>query len=627
MAPSASKQKRMAEKAAKAAEKGTTGSSKSSTGASTPLTNISNGDALDAAEQMKKLNIDTDRSANGVLVSDPKGRDIKIDQYMLSFHGRLLIEGAEIALNYGQRYGLLGENGSGKSTFLQSIAERDVDIPEHIDIYLVRGAVEPSDVNALDYIVASAREKVERLEKMAEDMAAADEIDELALEAIYEELEEMDPSTFEAKAGAILNGLGFSQQMMAKPTKDMSGGWRMRVALARALFVKPHVLLLDEPTSHLDLGAVVWLEAYLSTYNHILILTSHSADFMDTVCTNMMDLTTKKKLVYYGGNYTTYVRTKSENEVNQMKAYAKQQEEIAHIKKFIASAGTYANLVKQAKSKQKIIDKMEAAGLVEPVERPRQLRFNFEDIKKLPPPIIAFSDVAFSYSGKKEDYLYKDLSFGIDMDSRIAIVGDNGTGKSTLLNLVTGALQPCEGTVNRHTALKLAKYSQHSADQLPYDKSPVEHIAALYNEKFPEKDIQFWRQQIGRFGITGSHQTNPIGQLSDGLRNRVVFAILAMEMPHIILLDEPTNHLDMDSIDALASAIKEFSGGVVIVSHDFRLISQVAEDLWEVKNKRVINLTKQDISIVDYKKELAKRSQVQIEKAKLISKSATKGVA
>ena len=271
---------------------------------------------------------------------------------------------------------------------------------------------------------------------------------------------------------------------------------------------------------------------------------------MDEVCTNIMDLTLRKKLVYYGGNYTTYVRTKAENETNQMKAYAKQQEEIAHIKseawrwwrlrdsnslpEFISSAGTYANLVKQAKSKQKIIDKMEAAGLVEKIEMPKVslsscwvssslekvLRFNFEDVKKLPPPIIAFNDVAFSYSGNAKDYLYKGLSFGIDMDSRIAIVGDNGTGKSTLLNLVTGALMPVEGTISRHSQLKLAKYSQHSADQLPYDKSPIEHLQSLYSEKFPEKDIQFWRQQIGRFGITGSHQTNPINQLSDGLRNR-----------------------------------------------------------------------------------------------------------
>ncbi|KAI0757918.1 P-loop containing nucleoside triphosphate hydrolase protein [Fomes fomentarius] len=642
MAPSASKQKRLAEKAAKQSAKvkskggdndasTTTGTSTSTptgsangSSAATPLTNTSAATSQEDLSAMAKLQIATDRSAAGVLVSDAKGRDIKIDSYTLSFHGRLLIEGAEVSLNYGQRYGLLGENGSGKSTFLQSIAERDIEIPEHIDIYLVSGEAEPSDVNALDYIVASAKQKVAKLEQRIEDLSVADDVDEVQLDQLYEELEEMDPSTFEVKAGSILHGLGFSQQMMRKPTKDMSGGWRMRVALARALFVKPHLLLLDEPTNHLDLEAVVWLEAYLSMYNHILVITSHSQDFMDSVCTNIMDLTTKKKLLYYGGNYSTYVRTKAENEVNQMKAYNKQQEEIAHIKKFIASAGTYANLVKQAKSKQKIIDKMEAAGLIEKIEMVKPLRFNFEDVSKLPPPILAFNEVAFAYSGKPEDYLYKNLSFGIDMDSRIAIVGQNGTGKSTLLNLITGALQPSEGTVSRHVGLKLAKYSQHSADQLPYEKSPIEHLQSLYYEKYPDKDLQAWRAQLGRFGLSGSHQTAAIKQLSDGLRNRVVFAQLAMEHPHILLLDEPTNHLDMASIDALARAIKEYEGGVVIVSHDFRLISQVAEELWEVKGRKIKNLTKEDITIVDYKNLLAKNSYQALEKAKLFSKTTSK---
>ncbi|TDL30195.1 P-loop containing nucleoside triphosphate hydrolase protein [Rickenella mellea] len=638
MPPSSSKQKRLAEKAAKQASKGGLGvKDESTTGTSTPNGSVNGGSSFNTPmssrsaatsvedlNSMARLQILTDRSAAGVLVSDSKGRDVKIESFTLSFHGRLLIEGAEIALNYGQRYGLLGENGSGKSTFLQSIAERDIDIPEHIDIYLVRGEAEPAEINAVDFIVESAKKKVAKIEKRIEDLSMADDVDEMALEAAYEELEEMDPNTFEAKAGSILHGLGFTQAMMKRPTKDMSGGWRMRVALARALFVKPHILLLDEPTNHLDLGAVVWLEAYLSTYNHILVITSHSQDFMDSVCTNIMELTPKKKMVYYTGNYTTFVRTKNENEVNQMKAYNKQQEEIAHIKKFIASAGTYANLVKQAKSKQKIIDKMEAAGLIEKVETQRPLRFNFEDVSKLPPPILAFNDVAFSYSGKKEDYLYQNLSFGIDMDSRIAILGANGTGKSTLLNLVMGLLQPCSGTISKHTSLKLAKYSQHSADQLPYDKSPIEYFDALYREKYPEKDVMAWRAQLGRFGLSGQHQTSPIRQLSDGLRNRVVFAQLAMEHPHILLLDEPTNHLDMTSIDALARAIKEYEGGVVIVSHDFRLISQVAEELWEVKNKKIRNLTREDITIVDYKKLLVKDSVNALERAKLFSKTQQK---
>ncbi|KAF8496990.1 ATP-binding cassette transporter [Gautieria morchelliformis] len=651
MAPSASKQKRLAEKAARAASRGGDGTSTSTpttsvnggSATNTPLTSLSAAQSREDLTSMAKLQIATDRSAAGVLVSDVKGRDVKIDAYTLSFHGRLLVENAEVALNYGQRYGLLGENGSGKSTFLQSIADRDIDIPNHIDIYLVKGEAEPADVNAVDFIIHSAQAKVAALERRIEDLSleADDPEAQVALDAAYEELDELDPSTFEAKAGSILHGLGFSREMMKRPTKDMSGGWRMRVALARALFIKPHLLLLDEPSAygclhfrirlltkrvanHLDLGAVVWLEAYLSTYNHILVITSHSQDFMDSVCTNIMELTPKKKMVYYTGNYTTYVRTKQENDVNQMKAYHKQQEEIAHIKKFIASAGTYANLVKQAKSKQKIIDKMEAAGLIEKVDTLRPLRFNFEDVRKLPPPIIAFNEVAFSYSGKREDYLYKKLSFGIDMDSRVAILGNNGTGKSTLLNLITGVLQPCEGTVSKHAALKLAKYSQHSADQLPYEKSPIEYFQSAYHEKYPDKDIMFWRGQLGRFGLSGTHQTSPIKQLSDGLRNRVVFSQLAMEHPHILLLDEPTNHLDMGSIDALAQAIKEFEGGVVIVSHDFRLISQVAEELWEVRDQTIRNLSKDDVTIVDYKANLAKQSMKEIEKAKLISKTTGK---
>ncbi|KAK5816497.1 P-loop containing nucleoside triphosphate hydrolase protein [Linnemannia elongata] len=449
-----------------------------------------------------------------------------------------------------------------------------------------------------------AKHEVERLEKQVEDiLAEVDGAENPLLDDIYDRIEQLDPSTFETRAATLLHGLGFTKKDMLKATKDMSGGWRMRVALAKALFVKPTLLLLDEPTNHLDLEACVWLEDYLSKYDRILILISHSQDFLNGVCTNIMNLNHKRKLVNYGGNYDTYVKTRAELEVNQMKAYVKQQEEIAHIKKFIASAGTYANLVRQAKSKQKIIDKMEAAGLVEKVDPPMLFKFKFSDTDKLPPPVLAFDDVGFAYSGDIKDALYRGVDLGIDMDSRVALVGPNGAGKSTLLKLMTGELTATEGRIQRHMQLKLGKYNQHSADQLEMDLSPIDYL----RKKFPDmpQDIDHWRQQIGRYGLTGSHQTSPIGHLSDGLKTRLVFAELALSRPHMLLLDEPTNHLDMESIDSLADAIKNFSGGVVLVSHDFRLLKEVAEQIIVVDK----GVSVFDGTIAEYKKILQKKSR------------------
>ncbi|KAG5440468.1 hypothetical protein PCK2_000496 [Pneumocystis canis] len=523
----------------------------------------------------------------------------------------LTFDTATIELNHGQRYGLLGTNGSGKSTFLQSLAARDIAFPEHIDVYLLNQEAPLSSLTALDYIIELAEKKMLTIEEEIEKLSMADDVDEILLQDKIDELSEFDSSMFKPKAGMILHGLGFTDAMMHTPTKDMSGGWRMRVALGCALFLKPTLLLLDEPTNHLDLEAVVWLETYLSQYQRILVVNSHSQDFLNHVCTNIIELTMNRQLLYYKGNYDTYVRTKHELEVNQMKAYAKQQEEIAHIKKFVASAGTYANLVRQAKSKQKIIDKMEASGLVE----------KFENVRKLPPPIIAFNDVCFSYDGNIKNALYRDLSFSIDMDSRIALVGKNGTGKSTLLNLIMGNLIPISGTISKNSGLKLAKYSQHSADQLPNDKSPLNHIRDKFKSLYPERELQQWRSYLGRFGLSGSHQTSMIRTLSDGLKSRLIFLELVLENPHIILLDEPTNHLDIASIDALAKACNNWTGGIVLVSHDFRLIEQVCVsgvgELWEVKDKKIIKL---DITIQQYKETLKAESTIALEKAKSVAK-------
>ncbi|KAM3580009.1 ABC transporter ATP-binding protein arb1 [Umbelopsis sp. WA50703] len=604
---SASKQKRLAVKAARNAAKAdkSGASTPADSGKSTPALSSSMNSSTDDLT-IGKLNLKVDRTATGVYTSQERSRDLKIESYSLNYHGRVLIDNATIELNFGRRYGLIGANGSGKSTFLESLASKDIEIPNHFDIYLLNQEAEPEPKNAVQTVIEHAEKEVARLEKEVEEiLGQEDGADNPLLEDIYERIDGLDPSTFETRACTLLAGLGFTTSQMDKNTEDMSGGWRMRVALAKALFIRPTVLLLDEPTNHLDLEACVWLEEYLKTYDRILVIVSHSQDFLNGVCTNMMHLTHKRKLIYYGGNYDQFVKTKEENEVNQAKAYQKQQDEIAHIKKFIASAGTYANLVRQAKSKQKIIDKMEAAGLIEKVEHPPPFKFSFTDTDKLPPPVLAFQDVSFAYSGNMADCLYRNVELGVDMDSRVALVGPNGAGKSTLLKLMSGELVATGGRVQRHTNLKLAKYSQHSNDQLDMDLSPIDYMKKQFPEVSTDTDV--WRRQIGRYGLTGTHQTSPIAHLSDGLKSRLVFAELAMAHPHIILLDEPTNHLDMESIDSLADAINRFSGGVVLVSHDFRLISQVAKDIWRCENGHVEPF---EGSIQEYKEALRKNVKI-----------------
>jgi len=539
------------------------------------------GDLTDAIAKAKLSH----RTCTGVLASKKISRDVKISSFSLSYHGKVLIAETDLELTYGRRYGLIGMNGSGKSTLLECLVEREVPIPDHIDIFLLREEAEPSERTALEVVIDQSTSEVQRLE--AEEIRIMEEEgpESENLQLIYERLDRLDASKFETNAAELLfGGLGFSKEQMAKQTKDLSGGWRMRVALAKALSVAPMLLLMDEPTNHLDLESCVWLEERLKNYPHTLVMISHSQDFLNGVCTNIINLRLQL-LIYYGGNYDTFVKTKRELEIDQMKRYNKQQEEIAHMKSFIASCGTYANLVRQGKSRQKVLDKMEAAGLVEKVIEDKTFVFAFPDCGPLPPPVVHVDGVSFSYSGQKKDFLYSNLDLSIDLDSRVALVGPNGAGKSTLLKLIAGDISPTAGQIKKNGHLRIGRYHQHSVDQLDLSLSPLHFFRKIYEHlNFEEEQ---WRAIIGRYGISGFAQTTAMGLLSDGQKSRAVFAMVALSNPHMLLLDEPTNHLDMECIDSLADAINHFDGGLLLVSHDFRLIKQVAKEIWVCDNHTV----------------------------------------
>ena len=574
-------------------------------------------DAVDVTDgELLKIDEGTLKFAvcTGNLASRKDSKDVKIQAFSISLFGKVLFEDQYLELTWGHRYGLIGQNGSGKTTFLKCIASRQVPIPEFIDIWYLDKEAEPEKRSAIDVVVDTVRLEKERLEQLEEDIMSEVGPEDPRLEAIYEKLDKMDPTTFDKRAGELLFGLGFSQTMMRRHTCDMSGGWRMRVALAQALFVRPMLLVLDEPTNHLDLGACVWLEDYLAKWDSILLLTSHSADFLDGVCSKMYHLTVRNTLDMYGGNYSSYVKTRAENEVNQQKKYEKEQDDIKHLKEFISSCGTYSNMVKQAQSKQKIIDKMVEAGLTKKVVPDPVFRFSFPSSEKIPPPVMAFQNVSFAYSGKKEDYLYTGLEFGIDCDSRIALVGPNGAGKSTLLKLMTLTIEPTEGDIRRNPHLRIGMYNQHSEDVLDLEKDPLTFMRDLYPDGlvtaggFTKMDIQDWRGKLGIFGVTGEKQTLPMKTMSPGFRARVVFCLMSLRNPHLLLLDEPTNPLDMDMIDSLALAIKNFNGGLVLVSHDFKLLEQVADTIWVCDEKKI---TPWKGDIQSYKAHLRKQMEAQ----------------
>jgi len=541
---------------------------------------------------------DVSFAADKTLVSSENARDIKVSDMTLRVAGKVLLENTQLTIAFGRRYALIGPNGKGKTSLMKMLGQRKIPVPENIDVLLVEQEMEGTERTALRAVVEAdaelnklrkLQEELESLNMDSEDDSRADELNE-----VYERLKELDSASAEPRAAKILSGLGFNTEMQYRKTNQFSGGWRMRISLARALFMEPTLLLLDEPTNHLDLRAVLWLEEYLKRWKKTLIVVSHDRDFLNSVVTDVIHLH-DRKLDFYKGDFEQFHSMMEQRRLVANKAAEKFEKSIKAAKGDKTKKEKAFAAAKLAAKKSGNADGQSSASTVEsnaviPTRwADYSVKFEFPEPTELPHPLLQLIDVEFEYPSRA-DFKMERLNLGVDMGTRVAVVGANGSGKSTLMNLLAGDLIPTAGEARRSHKLRIGRYSQHFVDVLQMDLNPVEYLL----QSFPESGLngQNMRAKLGRFGLPGANHLQPIIKLSGGQKARVVFTAISLAQPHILLLDEPTNHLDMESIDALAAALVEYEGGVVLISHDSRIISQVCEDettseVWVVEDGTV----------------------------------------
>jgi len=511
-------------------------------------------------------------------------KDIHIEGFDISFGEKVLIRGANICLTYGRRYGFVGRNGLGKTTLLRMISEGQLKIPSHISVLHVEQEVVGDDTLAINSVL-EADEVREGLLAEERDLTvkvnAGDADATMRLSEVYSELEMIESAKAPARAASILAGLGFTTEMQAAATKTFSGGWRMRIALARALFCKPDLLLLDEPTNMLDIQAIIWLERYLQTWPSTILVVSHDRSFLDAVPTDMLHIHSQK-IDTYRGNYSEFANTMEERLKAQEREYNSQMEYRQHVQAFIDKFRFNAKRATLVQSRIKMLEKL---PVLEPVVKEAGVTLKFHDVDKLSPPILMLSEVSYRY-GPESRVIFSKVDISATMESRICIVGENGAGKTTLLKILMEKLDPTSGERTIHRNLKFGYFSQHHVDQLDMSICGVE----LMQKEFPGKKVEEYRRMLGQFGVTGDLAVQQICSLSGGQKSRVAFAVLCGHSPNFMILDEPTNHLDIESIEALGHALMAYKGGVILVCHDERLIKMVCQELWVCSKGKVYSL-------------------------------------
>ncbi|KAI3646635.1 hypothetical protein MP228_009563 [Amoeboaphelidium protococcarum] len=553
-----------------------------------------------------------------------KSRDIKLDNFDISFGGKQILESASVTFAFGRRYGLVGKNGVGKSTLLRFISRRQVQaassrdgVPEYLRILHVEQEIEGTDQSIVDcvlegdvYLTNLVRQEADLQERLKQATLVNDKLltEQLSdqLKIVWTKMQAVEADKARSRASVILAGLGFTEDLQQRATKTFSGGKRMAIALARALFCKPDVLFLDEPSNHLDFPSVLWLESYLSEWPNTLVVVSHDRDLLDNVCTDIVHMH-NHRVDQYKGNYTAFLGIRDERRKNQQREYESQLQYRQHLQDFIDRWRYNAKRAAQAQSKIKILEKLpELNPLEDDGIDEGELKLRWPDPSdKLSMPILQADNVSFTYDTARGDnqvndnaaaeqqlkWILRNVNFSVNLDSRVALIGGNGQGKTSLLKLLMGHMEPTKGYVHRNGKLRIAYFAQHHIDALEADQnamlaSPVQFL----HSKYPDQSEEQLRGLLGRFGITGATALQPMRTLSGGQKNRVVFALMAAQNPHILICDEITNNLDIATVGSLVKALNPktgFKGGVLVVSHDARFVDAVCNEMWIVADGSV----------------------------------------
>src|SRR5690554_2778585 len=500
---------------------------------------------------------------------------IGVRNFALRRGERLLLSDVDLALHAGWRVGVIGRNGTGKSSLFAAIrgeveADRgDLDLPSRLRIASVAQETPSLPDPAIEFVLAGDTEVAAALRSEVEATAAEDWD---AVAHAHHRLGELNGYDAEARAGRLLHGLGFSPDTHRRPVSAFSGGWRVRLNLARALMMPSDLLLLDEPTNHLDLDAVLWLEQWLLRYQGTLLLISHDREFLDGVSTHTLHLHEGKAKLYVG-DYTAFERQRAEHLRQQQIAHDKEQAERAHLQKFIDRFKAQASKARQAQSRMKRLAKL--AG-TEAVRAERQFRIEFPAPAKLPHALLRINDGTCGYGADAR--ILENVGFGLEAGDRIGLLGPNGAGKSTLVKTLVGELPLLAGERYAHTDLRIGYFAQHTVEALVAGTSPIDHLRELS----PNVAIQEFRNFLGKWSFPGDRAFESIDGFSGGERARLALALIAWRQPNVLLLDEPTNHLDLEMREALAEALSDFAGAIVLVSHDRHLIGLVSDTYWRV---------------------------------------------